>query len=143
MSYRVVLDTNCIVSALIFSKKKMAWLRHSWQSGEIVPLVSQDTAHELLKVLAYPKFKLSSLEQALLLADFLPYAETVTALHTRRKLPVIRDHTDQMFLTLAVAGKAEVLVTGDNDLLVIQDSFKTPPIMSLSEFEQWLDQKSR
>jgi predicted nucleic acid-binding protein len=53
------------------------------------------------------------------------------------RLPVIRDRADQMFLTLAVAGKAEALVTGDNDLLVIKDSFKTPPIMTLSEFEQW------
>ena len=137
MSRRVVLDTNCIISALVFSKQKMAWLRYSWQSGDIVPLVSKDTASELLSVLAYPKFKLTRTEQALLLADFLPYAETVTALDVPIDLPVIRDRADQMFLTLAVAGKAEALVTGDNDLLVIKDSFKTPPIMTLSEFEQW------
>ena len=52
MSCRVVFDTNCIISALVFSKKKMAWLRYRWQSGEIVPLVSKDTANELLRVLA-------------------------------------------------------------------------------------------
>ncbi|MGB7649659.1 MAG: putative toxin-antitoxin system toxin component, PIN family [Gallionella sp.] len=138
MSPRVVLDTNCIVSALLFSKQKMAWLRHSWQAGEITPLVSKDTANELLRVLAYPKFKLSLEEQNTLLAEFLPYAATVTHLKSSRKLPVIRDSNDQMFLTLAVAGKALALVTGDNDLLVIKDHFKTPPIMSLSEFEGWL-----
>lgn len=138
MSHRVVLDTNCIISALVFSQQKMAWLRYSWQSGQIIPLVSQETANELLKVLGYPKFKLSSAEQALLLADFLPYAETITALHTRRKLPLIRDHADQMFLTLAVAGKADALVTGDNDLLVIKAHFTKPPIMTLGEFEHWL-----
>jgi predicted nucleic acid-binding protein len=43
-----------------------------------------------------------------------------------------------MFLTLAVVGKADVLVSGDNDLLEIQSSFKTLPIMTPSEFEQWL-----
>jgi len=63
MSYRIVLDTNCIISALIFSRQKMAWLRHSWQSGAIIPLVSKETASELLKVLAYPKFKLTNREQ--------------------------------------------------------------------------------
>src|ERR1035437_8582113 len=110
MSRRVVLDTNCIISALVFSKQKMAWLRYSWQSGDIVPLVSKDTASELLRVLAYPKFKLTRTEQALLLADFLPYAETVTALDVPIRLAVIKGRADQIFLTLAVAGKAESLV---------------------------------
>jgi len=116
----------------------MTWLRHNWQSGVIVPIVSKDTANELLKVLTYPKFKLTNQEQGLLLADFLPYAETFTFNDVPLNLPMIRDEADQMFLNLAVASKAEALVTGDNDLLVIKDSFKTPPIMTLSEFELWL-----
>ncbi|MFA7299391.1 MAG: putative toxin-antitoxin system toxin component, PIN family [Sideroxydans sp.] len=139
MSCRVVIDTNCIISALVFSKQKMAWLRNSWQSGEVILMVSKDTANELLRVLAYPKFRLTHEEQALLLADFLPYAETVTTFNLPPDLPVIRDKADQMFLTLAVAGKAEVLVTGDDDLLVIKERFKAPPIMTLNEFEQWLN----
>jgi hypothetical protein len=137
MSYRIVLDTNCIISALMFSRQKMAWLRHSWQSGAIIPLVSKETVTELLKVLTYPKFKLTKTEQSILLADFLPYVETVATLEVPRNLPVIRDKADQIFITLAVGAKADALVTGDNDLLVIKDSFKTLPIMSLSEFEQW------
>jgi putative PIN family toxin of toxin-antitoxin system len=139
MSYRIVLDTNCLISTLVVSGKRLAWLRQSWQSGEIVLLVSKDTTNELLRVLKYPKFKLTSEEQALLLADFLPYADTVTDLNIPHDLPVIRDQADQMFLTLAVAGKADVLVTGDNDLLVIKESFTTPPIMTLGEFELWLN----
>lgn len=115
----------------------MSWLRYNWQSGAIIPLVSKETASELLRVLAYPKFKLTKTEQLVLLADFLPYAETVTSLEVPVDLPVIRDTADQMFLTLAVVGKADALVTGDNDLLVLKDLFQTPPIMSLSEFEQW------
>jgi len=115
----------------------MAWLRHSWQSGAIIPLVSKETVSELLKVLDYPKFKLTKTEQLLLLADFLPYAETVISLEVPLNLPVIRDKADQKFMTLAVAGNADALVTGDNDLLVIKDLFKTPPIISIIEFEQW------
>jgi len=130
-------DTNSIISALIFSRQKMVWLRQSWQSGAIIPLVSKETASELLKVLSYPKFKLTNRERLILLADFMPYVETVTLLEVPPDLPVIRDKADQIFITLAVVGNADALVTGDNDLLVLKDSFKTPPIMSLSEFEQW------
>lgn len=138
MSRRVVLDTNCVVSALIFSQEKMAWLRHGWQSGEFTPLVNKQTASELLRVLAYPKFKLTKAEQGLLLADFLPYTESVLQPDDPIALPVVRDTEDQKFLLLAIAGKAEVLVTGDNDLLVLKDDFNAIPILTIKEFEDWL-----
>jgi hypothetical protein len=138
MSQRVVLDTNCVISALLFSKQSMAWLRHSWQNARITPLASKDTVKELMRVLAYPKFKLSTDEQALLLADFLPYTETVIIEQTPDDLPLIRDPDDQKFLILAVVGQAEVLVTGDADILAIQSSFHTPPIMTLAEYKDWL-----
>lgn len=138
MSQRVVLDTNCVISALLFSKQSMAWLRHSWQNAHITPLASKDTVSELIRVLAYPKFKLSKTEQALLLADFLPYTETVIIEQQPTGLPIIRDPDDQKFLILAVVGQAAVLVTGDTDILAIQSSFHTPPIMTLSEYKDWL-----
>jgi putative PIN family toxin of toxin-antitoxin system len=139
MSHRVVLDTNCIVSALIFSQLKMSWLRHSWQNNHITPLVSKDTAKELMRVLAYPKFKLNNSEQKLLLADFLPYAEVIVIDSIPNDLPLIRDKDDQKFLVLAVAGKAEVLVSDDADILEIKNSFHSPPIMSIGEFKNWLE----
>jgi len=138
MSRRVVLDTNCVISALLFSQQKIAWLRHSWQNAQITPLAGKDTVNELIRVLTYPKFKLSKTEQALLLADFLPYAETVIVEHIPDGLPTIRDPADQMFLTLAVVGQADALVTGDADILDIKASFHTLPIMTLSEFKDWL-----
>ncbi|TVP81925.1 PIN domain-containing protein [Thioalkalivibrio sp.] len=48
---RVVLDTNCIVSALLFSRGRLAWLRHAWQSGQFCPLVSRATAEELIRAM--------------------------------------------------------------------------------------------
>lgn len=137
MSRRVVLDSNCVVSALLFSQQKMAWLRHSWQNGQITPLASKDTVTELIRVLAYPKFKLTKAEQELLLADFLPYAETVV-IKQADGLPQIRDQADQKFLIHAV-GRAEALVTGDADILEIKSDFDTPPILTLSEFKDWLE----
>ncbi|WP_411728015.1 putative toxin-antitoxin system toxin component, PIN family [Methyloglobulus sp.] len=102
MSHRVVLDTNCVISALLFSQQKMAWLRHGWQSGDFVPLVNKQTASELLRVLTHPKFKLTKAEQALLLADFLPYTEIIPVLEAPIDLPIIRDSADQKFLELLI-----------------------------------------
>ncbi len=138
MTPRVVLDTNCIISTLLFSQQKMAWLRHAWQNEQIIPLASKDTVNKLMRVLAYPKFKLGKDEQALLLADFLPYAATVVIDKIPEGLPLIRDKDDQMFLILAVVGKADALVSGNADILQLKDSFFTPPIMTLVEFKNGL-----
>ena len=143
MAIRVVLDTNCLVSALLFSKHSMVWLRHAWQTGHITPLASKDTVNELMRVLNYPKFKLSAVEQHCLLADYLPYIETVLVAHVPEHLPALRDSADQMFLSLAVVGQAEILISGDADILTIQDEYKDPPIMTLSQFKHWLENKSR
>lgn len=138
MAVKVVLDTNCVVSALLFSKQNLAWLRHAWQTGTITPIVNKATTAELMRVLHYPKFKLSQDEQHTLLADFLPYTQVMTHMEIAPNLPQIRDENDQMFLNLAVVSDAAALVTGDLDLLAIKHSFTTPPIMTLSEFQSWL-----
>lgn len=77
MTPRVVIDTNVVLSALLFTDGRLAWMRHAWQRQQIQPLVCKETASELLRVLAYPKFKLTGREQQELLADFLPHAEVV------------------------------------------------------------------
>jgi len=74
---RLVLDTNVLVSALLFQNGHLAWLRRSWQSRRISPLLCRTTTDELLRVLAYPKFRLDRNEITALLGDLLPYAETV------------------------------------------------------------------
>jgi len=88
---RVVLDTNCLVSALIFSRERFAWLRVAWQTKRFTALASHDTVSELLRVLAYPKFQLTRDEQEALLADFLPYVETVKVDQTPEGLPEPHD----------------------------------------------------
>jgi len=105
---RAVLDTNVVLSALLFDSGRLSPLRHHWQSGRIVLLVSKATAQELLRVLAYPKFRLTAAERDELLANYLPYAEAVTAPESSTELPQCRDPKDQMFLLLAHAGNAEI-----------------------------------
>jgi uncharacterized protein len=48
---RVVLDTNVLVSALLFENGRLAWIRHSWQNGRITPVMAEPTTAELLRVL--------------------------------------------------------------------------------------------
>jgi putative PIN family toxin of toxin-antitoxin system len=116
---RVVFDTNVVLSALLFRQGRLAPLRALWQSGQCLPLVSKATADELLRALRYPKFRLTSEAQQELIADFLPFCEVVVPRGTRGKLPVCRDPADQVFLEVAVAGKAKYLVSGDRDLLAL------------------------
>ena len=52
---RVVLDTNVVLSALLFSGGGgAARLRQAWQSCRFSPFVSSATAQELVRVLGYP-----------------------------------------------------------------------------------------
>ena len=56
---KVVLDTNVLISATLFGNGVMKPLRLAWQTGRVLPAVSQETRAELLRVLAYDKFNLS------------------------------------------------------------------------------------
>lgn len=136
---RVVLDTNCVVSALLFTGGRLAWLRRDWQRGRFIPLASRDTAGELIRVLNYSKFGLSESEQAILLADYLPYTETVGVRPGRHSVPELEDRDDAMFMALAIAGKADAVVSGDLRLQEIGMAGKDIPIMSAAEFLKWLE----
>lgn len=117
MSLRVVFDTNTLVSALLFQTGRLAWLRGHWRDGGCTPLLSRATAAELIRVLEYPKFALDEAERLELLADYLPCCEIVTVQGAARLR--CRDAADQPFLDLAESGRAEVLVSGDDDLLML------------------------
>lgn len=124
---RLVLDTNTVLSALLFANGRVAWLRRGWQAGRFMPLVSRATAEELIRVLAYPKFKLTAEEREDLLGDYLPYCAATEA----KTLPAryaCRDAADKPFLALALTAKADALVSGDADLLALADSFPIPII---------------
>ncbi len=54
----VVLDTNVLISALLF-KGELSKFVGLWQKGKIVPTISKETFQELRNALEYPKFSLS------------------------------------------------------------------------------------
>ena len=134
---RVVLDTNVVLSALVFGGGAAGRVRRAWQQGALLPLASTATVKELVRVLAYPKFCLSQAEQDELLADYLPYTKTVRIPQPPPQVPACRDVLDAPFMHLAVAGRAHVLVSGDQDLLAIAEAFEQAsacPVLTLDAF---------
>lgn len=133
---RVVLDTNVVLSALLFSRGPAARVCAGWQSARFVPLASAATAHELVRVLAYPKFGLSEAAQSELLADIMPWVGAVDIPDPPPVVPRCRDPFDVAFLHLAVAGRARALVSGDRDLLALARSRGLCPILGVDAFCQ-------
>ncbi len=82
-----------------------------------MPLLSRATVAELERVLRYPKFQLTADERHELLGEYLPWCEVVEI--TNPCAAVCRDDKDQPFLDLAQSGKADLLVSGDQDLLAL------------------------
>lgn len=130
---RVVIDTNLVVSALVFGGDATARLRQGWQSRQFIPLASTETIDELIRVLAYPKFGLNRREQEDLLSDYLPFCMTVSIPTPPPPTPVCRDPFDMPFLELAIVGEADFLVTGDRDLVSLSAEFSRP-IIKIDEF---------
>lgn len=131
-----VLDTNTVISALLFSGTTSA-LVPAWQSGRFQILVSRPIVEEYYRTLAYPKFELTEEEvRSLVEEQVLPFAKAV---QRPRKLRVsLRDPDDRKFLECAVAGRAGHVVSGDKHLLTL-GSFRGIPIVPAAEYLRFLE----
>jgi len=115
---KVVLDTNALVSALLFGGGP-GELVSLWEKGRIVPLLSKDVFLEYVRVLGYPKFALSAEDiKGLIEEHVLPHAEMVTVDKTPSVIQI--DPADDKFLALAVAGGADFLISEDRHLLALR-----------------------
>ena len=106
---RVVIDTNVVLSAIVFRAGRLAWMRYAFGST-LTPIVSTETLAELVRVLAYAKFGLSIEQQKTALTFYMEHAEICAEPCTRSKLPKCRDPKDEMFLRLAFAAKVDAIV---------------------------------
>jgi putative PIN family toxin of toxin-antitoxin system len=131
---RIVVDTNTMVSRLLLANSVPAdAVRKAVKEAQL--LVSAATATELADVLSRPKF-----DAYLSLADRQQFvrllgrvAEMVPIVHTVR---ACRDPRDDKFLELAVNGEADLIVTGDEDLLAL-DPFRGIPIITPAAYVGW------
>lgn len=128
---RVVLDTNVVVSALVFEGPSNR-LVAAWQQRRFRLLVSQQLLTEYLRVLHYPKFHLTQDDiRSLVEEELLPFITPVTVSRVPRV--VLADPSDDQVLGCAAAGKADVVVTGDRHLLALA-RYKWVRIVTLADF---------
>jgi putative PIN family toxin of toxin-antitoxin system len=133
---RVVLDTNVLVSALLF-KGALSRLVELWRKGRIIPVISKETFAELTTVLQYPKFSLSQDEiTSLIEHEILPYFEVIEVV--RAVKDVCRDPGDDMFISCALSASADCIVSGDKDFCDLRH-YKTVKIVRTSDFLKKLD----
>lgn len=114
----IVFDTNTLISAMIFpsSVPNKAFQKGLLQ-GEVV--YSIETLNEIKTVSMRDKFdKYNSPEKRQLIVE--EYEQSAIFINNiNEKIIACRDPKDDKFLTLAVAAKADYIVTGDEDLLVL------------------------
>lgn len=112
---RIVADTNCLVSRLLLPESVPAKaVRKAVDDGQL--LISDATLEELADVLSRAKFdRYVSLEDRQEFIRVLGRVAERVPITTRIK--ACRDPKDDKFLEVAVSADADVIVTGDDDLL--------------------------
>jgi len=114
---RCVIDTNVLISRLLMADSVPGRAaRHAAETG--VMLVSHDTLDELVEVLSRPKFDayVTVEERRGFIERLLRIAEQVVILRT---VQACRDPRDDKFLEVALNGEADVIISGDRDLLAL------------------------
>lgn len=128
---RFVVDTNVLVSATLFpdSKPGLAF-KKALKTGDI--LLSDEVIAEYSAVLLNKKFNsyLSIAERQHLLNKVCIIGVSIKISET---IAVCRDPKDDKYLSLAKSGLASCLISGDNDLLVL-NPFEGIPIINPSAF---------
>jgi hypothetical protein len=115
---RVIIDTNLWISFWI--SKDFSKLDAILNTGKIVLVFSQELVDEFIEVSQRPKFKkyftLSDVEKILLKIQ-----DRTDFIAVKSDVEVCRDPKDDFILSLAMDGKATHLITGDKDLLVLEN----------------------
>ena len=112
--HHAVLDTNVLVSGILFGGKPREVLRLAI-AGVIAAYLSPSMLRELREVLVRPKFKLPS-EVAFAIVEQLQL--NLKMVYPREAIPVIEaDPDDDAVIACAVAAQADFIITGDPHLL--------------------------
>ena len=128
-----VFDTNTLISSFFWNGAPAQLL--GLARGGACQVASCETQFkELFDVLQRPYFEkrreFLGLSSAEIVRGFSRFALTVTPVPLPR--PVCRDVKDDFVLACALAAKAAMIVSGDNDLLVLQ-SFEGVPIVTAAQ----------
>lgn len=128
---RIIIDTNVLVSGLLFPNSDTAKaVREIIDNHDV--LTSVDTLNELKEVLQKPKLhKYATPEK--LTKFFISYEQITIQTEIIIAVEECRDPKDNKFLEVAINGDADTIVTGDKDLLVLNPFINTK-IITPAEF---------
>ena len=134
---KIVLDTNVLMSGLMYPDSTPGMLVNAWREGQFEVATSFYQLEEIGRVLAYPKvgkiLKWDREDIESFLKQLLVKIELIEPADAGMKVPLYP--ADTPILAILVAAKADVFVTGDSDLLALCDDF---PILKPADFARKL-----
>ena len=142
MNYRIVVDTNVIVSAVLNPEGKPAAVLDTVIEGDCLLILSEAILEEVRRVFSYGKIKKVCLKNDISQPEINAFIETLSDISLlvpgELELDIIKaDPADNIFLTCAVEGKADFLVTGDHHLSEL-GTYQTIQILSPTDFLRYL-----
>jgi uncharacterized protein len=120
---QIVVDTNVLLSGIFFEKGNEAQVLKLILEDRVGLLASLETLEELRETLTRPKFHLSPTQSLTIFQVVLGKSKVVLKINEAEIK--CRDKNDQKFLDCAHTGRADYLVTGDPDLLDMQQVGRT------------------
>lgn len=131
MSKRFVVDNNILVSALLVKNSAPFQVISKIEERDVI-LYSEETLLELNQVLSRKKFiKYFAIEEKQ--AFIFKLLEKAELVEIEESINICRDPKDDKFLELAFSGKADFIITGDQDLLVL-NPFRNIEIITAKDF---------
>jgi uncharacterized protein len=138
---RAVVDTNILVRAVIRPQGTVGPVLLRLRQGEYTLLYAWESLEELIDVLNRPrirdKYYVTDQDIQTVVGLLLVREEDVTLVE---RVTACRDPKDDKFLEIAVAGEADVIVSGDQDLLALH-SYASVPIVPPNAFLRMLDEE--
>jgi putative PIN family toxin of toxin-antitoxin system len=136
---RVVLDTNIWLDWLVFNDLSVLYLKKTVSDGAVQIFINSPCEAELERVLAYDlaRHTLAASAQADCLAECRRIAQRIDSVAPeaeRKLLPRCVDPDDQKFLELALAARADALITKDHKLLELARRTKPFRILNPRKF---------
>ena len=127
---RIIIDTNLCLSFLI--SKKLNIIEQLIENKNIEIILSENLIDEIISVVNRPKFKKYFFQESILLLLNFFRADCFLA-QVQTNISICRDEKDNFLLDLAIDGKADYLITGDKDLLVLEQIENTK-IITMNQF---------
>lgn len=137
---RAVFDTNLLVSYLLTHRPPIATLiDHHLAQDDFVLVTAPELLAELERVLVYPKLQryYTDDERTRFVALVMALSEVVDLPETIPR--VSRDPDDDQVIACAVVGEADVIISGDDDLLNLEQ-VGNMPILTAAQFLELLEQ---